>query len=175
MLLHLADGVRHRINRKGPLHPVVVHAAADDVALAGRPLHESHIAALPPREEPAGNRPLIVIPAFRLVRGSRCGADEATDDGLSVDVFQIQLVLAFQRRIGVDEHVSLEIEDKDVFLFVSPTAARTTELAKRRFALCADQLSRVSHELNKVTGLRMLVNSLRVAVERQQQDRSRKT
>ena len=143
ILLDLFDGVLHLIHDKAPFHAVVVRAATDDIVLAGRGRYEPDVAALPSGKNSAWNRPLVVIPAFRFAGDRRCSTDEAADDRLSIDVLQIKFVLAFHRGIGMDQHVSLGIEDKNVRLFLPPAAAGETEVGKGRFPFCADKLCRV--------------------------------
>jgi hypothetical protein len=98
-----------------------------------------------------------VIPAFRFAGNRHCGIKESSDDGFPVDVFQIQPVLAFQRRIGMNQHVPLRIQHKDVALPLPPAAAGDTEIAKRCFSFAANQLCRVCHQSDKFASLLMLV------------------
>jgi len=158
-LLDLSDGVPHRIHHEGPFHAVVVKAAADHVALARGCGHRPHVAALPARQQSAGDRPLIVVPAFRFAGQAQCGIDQPPDDGFAVDVLQVQHVAAFHLRIGMNPHVPLGVQHKDVGRFLAPAAAGDAEVVKRRFALAADQLGRVFHQQDELARLLVLVES----------------
>ena len=65
---NLSDRIPDGVDNKSLLHAVVVGAAADHPVPPGRGLHPAHVRAFPARQHPAGNRPLVMIPAFRFVR-----------------------------------------------------------------------------------------------------------
>ena len=174
VLLELGDRVVDEIDDEGPLHAVVVDAAAYDVAFARRRRNEPNVAALPARQQTAGHRPLIVVPALGLVGVHRRGIDQPADDRLAADVLQLELVLAFQRRVGVQQHVAVGVEDEDVRLAEAPAAAVDTEVAERRFTFRGDEIRRVVHEHDERTSVFVLVGLIgdagggRVGVRRAQ-------
>jgi hypothetical protein len=98
-----------------------------------------------------------VVPAFALTWHQRCRVDDAADDRFSVDVFQIDFILAFKRRVWMNQHVSLCIQNEDVALVLAPTAAGLAEFFERRIALRLDEICCIVDKLNEFTCCRILI------------------
>ena len=62
----------------------------------------------------------------------------------------------------MEQHVSLEIQHKDVRLSLLPAAAGDTKVGKGRFPFCVDQLRCVVYQSDEFAGLLMFVRLIEI-------------
>ncbi len=102
-----------------------------------------------------------MIPALRFSGDGRRGIDESADDRLALEILQLEIVPALQRRVGVHQHVAVGVQHEDVRVAFPPATVGDAKVLERRFSPRADQFRRVVHERDKLARLLVLIELLR--------------
>ena len=118
------------------LHLDVIKPAADDVGLAVGRNQLADIGALPHRRELDLVLPQIEHPSGRVVSGLLADVDDALDDGLAVQVPQVEHVLPDQFRRDRVKHASpVDQVGEEICVAVEPLGPFHGELPESLFAV----------------------------------------